>query len=398
MTARFGRMTVGGTPRVVDLYATRPSSFTYLNAASYGATGDGSTNDQTALQAAFTAGKNAGLPVFVPPGTYRHSGRLTVDSVKVFSTAARSCTLYGFNDLTNAIDMRGTNPGLHNLTIRGPGKSPRSSDRGGNGVYIYQATGYVVRGCHIHSVTGAGIMTEEGSNGLIRGNFVEITGADGIYQTEGTHHLEVSYNRTVTTGDDALSVTSYATTAGYCHDVAFHHNSVIGNFESRAITINGSSTNIAVYANHIDGGTAGVSTASVTEWGTLPTTGVEVYGNTIRNINQTRQDVGTIGGGALHCYDDLASSSDSGITMHDNRIYNPGLHGIEIAGTRPVTASFTSNAFYMLASLTLKDVSNSHGSTVITETSSTRSTVDAYPGDLVSPSVGGIDTTYRYVP
>lgn len=391
-TRRLVRLAVGGTIRVVDLFRALPA-FPHLTVTSYGANGNGTTDNQTAFTTALAAAKSQGLPLFVPPGTYRHTGQLTVDSAVLFGVNASSTTLLGATIGAQAINLTGTNPGLHCLTVTGTGAAPRTSDRPNNGIYVNQATGYTIRNVHVQNVPGAGIMVENSSGGLVRSNFVEANGADGIYHTEGSHNVEVSYNKTYSTGDDAISVTSYNDAAGYCHDFDIHHNAVLGNWQSRAMSVNGASAGITIHDNHIDGGTSGISCTSVSAWGTLQTRGVTAYGNTIRNVNQSKQDVGTIGGGAMSFWNDL-SGSDSGLSFHDNRIYNPGLYGIYAGGTGVITASVSTNAFYLGGTLLRPDDT----SAVITQTGNTTAAVNAYPGDLVPRTVGGIDPTYRYTP
>lgn len=389
MTTRFVRI----GENLVDLARLRPA-FPHINARTdYGAVGDRTTDDQAALVAALTDGLADGLPVYLPPGIYRHTERLSVDSVTLFGVVPGAATLLGSTVAAHAVDLTGTSPEIHNVTVAGPSKAPRSSDRGGNGIYINAATGYVVRGCQVLDVPGAGIMTEFSSGGLVRGNQVQRTGADGIYTTEGTYGTEIAYNRLIVTGDDAIGVAAYPS-GGMTHDVLIHHNSVLGNFESRGITVNGGD-NITIHSNHIDGGTAGITTCSTAEFGTLTTSDVEAYGNTVRNINQARQDTGTIGGGALHLWNDLASA-DTGISVHDNRVYAPGLHGVYVGGTGAITATLAGNAFYLPDGLTRYLSDNS--SAAITETGVTSGLLGDYPGDLVAASVGGIDPSYRYIP
>jgi hypothetical protein len=369
-------------------------AFSHLNVRDFGATPDDDSDDQTALQAALAAGKTQQKPVYMPAGTYKHSDRLRVDSVVVFGDSESPAVLRGTTFQKHAVDVTGTGAGLHNLVIEGIGKSPRTSDRGGNGIYIFAASGYVIRNCQVRNVTGAGIMTEDGHGGKILHNLVSLTGADGIYSTEGTSDLEVAYNRTVTTGDDGISFTSYASALGDVHGIVAHHNSVVGNFESRAMTINGG-YDITLRDNYIDGGTAGISVTSVAEWLTRQSHDIEIYGNTIRNINQTRRDTGTIGGGALHLYNDLGGS-DTAITMRDNRIYDPGLYGVYTGGGSTINATISNNQFWMDAGLTLNR--NDNARATVTLSGNSRSPVADYPGDIITLKGGGLEPGYRYTP
>ncbi len=391
MTDRLVRV----SGQIVDLHRQKPK-FPHLSVVDYGATGDGVTDAQTSLATALTAAGTQNLPLYVPPGRYVHSGRLTLNGVVMFGLTPSATSLLGPTADVHAIDLRGTGSGLHNLTIRGPKKLPRTSDRGGNGVYAYGCTGYTVRNCVIRDVSGAGIMVEECTAGLVRNCDVATTGADGIFHLEGTHDVEIAYNRTYATGDDAIAVTSYDSAAGFAYDIDIHHNSVLGNYESRGITINGTSGGVLIHTNHVDGGTSGISTCSSSAFGTLQTSGVEANGNTIRNINQTRQDEGTIGGGALHLFNDTGGS-DVGIGFHDNQVYNPGLHGIYITGTDPITASVVDNDFWMAAPLTLLENDNTD-TTSITNTGNVRALPAAYSGDIVAATVGGLDPAYRFTP
>jgi hypothetical protein len=385
------------TANIADTNSTAPDpSFAHINVTDYGAVGNDATDNQTALQNAFNAGKAQGKPVYVPPGTFRHSGRLTVDSVAVFGASAQQSHLKGTTVIKHAIDMTGAAPGLYNLMISGPGKSPRTSNRGGNGIYVSHADGYVIRNSHVLNVSGAGIMVEAGKHGGVFSNFIELTGADGIYHTEGSAYGEVGYNRTQTTGDDAISVTSYGSVLGDIHDFNIHHNAVLGNFESRAITVNGG-YNVNIHDNHINGGTAGLSVSSASAWSSRGTSRVSISNNTIRNINQTRQNAGLIGGGALHLWNDQPDSTDSGITFSANQIYNPGLYGVYIAGTSPITAQVINNSFYMDADDKLVRNDNAAGTQVTLSKNST-ATTSAYSGDRVPASIGGIDRTYKYSP
>jgi hypothetical protein len=384
------------TANIADSNSSAPdSSFAHINVTDYGAVGNDATDNQTALQNAFNAGKAQGKPVYVPPGTFRHSGRLSVDSVVVFGASAQQSHLKGMTVIKHAIDMTGAAPGLYNLMISGPGKSPRTSNRGGNGVYVSHADGYVIRNSHILNVSGAGIMVEAGKHGGVFGNFIELTGADGIYHTEGSAYGEVAYNRTQATGDDAISVTSYGSALGDIHDFDIHHNAVLGNFESRAITVNGG-YNVNIHDNHINGGTAGLSVSSASAWSSRGTSRVTISNNTIRNINQTRQNAGLIGGGALHLWNDQPGSADFGITFSSNQIYNPGLYGVYIAGTSPITAQVINNSFYIDdKTLVRNDNASAKQVTLSKNSTATRS---SYPGDKVPASIGGIDRSYKYSP
>jgi hypothetical protein len=369
-----------------------PSSTTSLNVRDFGATPNDGTDDQSALQAAINAGKAQHKAVYVPAGTYQHSGRLNVDGVVVYGDGNDKSVLKGTTYLKHAIDLRGDDPGLYNLTIEGTGTGPRSSDRGGNGIYIFQSDGYVVKNVHVKNVSGAGIMTEQGANGKILHNLVEKTGADGIYSTEGTRNLEVAYNKTIATGDDAISFTSYNSTAGAVHDIDVHHNTVVGNWQSRSITVNGGHT-IKIHDNHVDGGTAGISVGATTAWGSLQNRDITVTNNTIRDATFTGE--GTIGGGAIHLYND-AGGTDSNIVFSNNDVYAPARNGVFIWGKNQIDADIMHNKFYMTAEHPIY-VNKDPGATQIIQSDNVRYDPSAYAGDKIDVTVGGIDPNFHYI-
>lgn len=371
----------------------RRASFPYLNVVDdFGAVGDDSVDNQTVLQTAFTAGRDQGLPVYVPPGIFRHSGRLAVNNVVVFGAmGGQSSILKGTTYMVHAIDLTGhSGPEIHNLTIMSTGKDPRSSDRGGNGVYVSFSTGYRVINCHIHDVSGAGIMGEFASLGKIRYCQIQVTGADGIYHTEGCDDIEISYNKTIATGDDAISATTFSTVT---HDIEAHHNTIIGNWESRAMSMNGGHS-YNFHDNHIDGGTAGLSITD--HYGSVQTTNSSYTANTVRNINELTQNRDVVGGGALHLWNDLPGVM-TGVTFTGNRIYQPYLDGVYVGSTSEILATVGGNDFYLSGAML--NNANTHGSTVITESpANTSAAVGAYPGDLVLVGVGGMQPDYEYDP
>lgn len=370
--------------------ASRRRRRTWLDVRDLGVTPNAGTDQQSAIQSAINSAASASRPLYFPAGVYLHSERLTVTGAVLFGDGNDKSIIRGTAYILHAIDLRGTGPGLYNLTIEGMGKANRSSDRGGNGIYILNCTGYVVKNCIIRNVSGCGIMTEFGNGGKILNNYVELTGADGIYQTESTQNLEVAYNRTNITGDDAISFTSYSVGA-IVHDIDVHHNSVIGNFESRSITVNGGSA-INIHDNHVDGGTAGISVGATTAWGSTQNTNITVSNNVIRDCTYTGE--GTIGGGSLHLYNNQ-TGTDTGITMTGNDIYNSARWGIYVWGTNQINATVTGNNFYQVSARTVFVNANA-GATQITENNNPRFEPGTYPGDKIAPDVGGLLPTFLF--
>ena len=73
-----------------------------------GAKGDGVTNDTAAFQSAINAAATFGVPVVVPPGTYRMSGALTLPTGTDLQMAVGAVLDYSKSSATNFLNINGT--------------------------------------------------------------------------------------------------------------------------------------------------------------------------------------------------------------------------------------------------------------------------------------------------
>lgn len=127
---------VSGTP-IVAAWLNDVNDFVYddvinVKNSAYGATGNGSTDDATAIQAAITAGANK--YVFFPPGTYKIGTAITVSN---------SVTIIGYNATINTgtsnisvFNITTSNVSVQGFTLVGPGFTAFNS-----GSRLVKATG-----------------------------------------------------------------------------------------------------------------------------------------------------------------------------------------------------------------------------------------------------------------
>src|ERR1700761_1237828 len=94
----------------------------YVSVLSFGAVGNGSTDDTAALQAAFNYAQANNLEVYIPPGNYLHSGTLDADGIVVFG-AGDSTQLTSTVAGNEALYLTGTNPALYNVQMAGVASS-----------------------------------------------------------------------------------------------------------------------------------------------------------------------------------------------------------------------------------------------------------------------------------
>lgn len=118
----------------------------------YGALGDGSTNDVTAINAAFTAAAAAGTAVYFPPGTYMVGSAITVSTSlygvgavlkKTAAAAATIATVSAADIVWDGVNTDGN----------------RSAGATGNGIGWTGARG-ILRNCYLKSHAGAGIYAD----------------------------------------------------------------------------------------------------------------------------------------------------------------------------------------------------------------------------------------------
>jgi Endopolygalacturonase len=358
---------------------------TYINARDFGAKGDGRTDDTAALQKAFDYAKANGVAVYIPSGTYTHSNVLTADSITVFGDGDGTL-LKGTTAGKEALIMTGMKPQLYSVALEGVAATRLTNDSS-TAINPRFATDFVIENVHIKSSSSAGIMTVGGNGGTIRYNTVEGTKADGIYTTVGSHDIDIQYNHTIRTGDDAISITAYKGDPGYTYNINVANNLVTGNWESRSITVNGGH-DIKISNNYVDGGTAGVSVGAETVWGTRDVYNVTVENNVFRDATYTGE--GTIGGGAIHLYNDVGPARN--IVIQNNDIYAPAHHGIFVMGNQQIQGTIQNNEIYADSSHATY-VNKNGAATQITQVSNPRVDPASYPGDTMPKA--GISSAYQ---
>lgn len=102
-------------------YATAPDDWHNVK-GDYGAAGDGTTDDTTAINNAITGAAAAGGTVYFPPGTYRVNGTIEVGALAVQAAFGAVIEHYPANDTTDCMVITGLNAGrtkISGLQIKG---------------------------------------------------------------------------------------------------------------------------------------------------------------------------------------------------------------------------------------------------------------------------------------
>jgi hypothetical protein len=178
-----------------------------INVQSYGAVGDGQTDNQGALQNAFNAAQSMGRPVWIPPGTYDHSGVLTADGIRI-QGAGFNAILYATNYNESTIQMTGAGGSIANLMTQVVAPE-RSNQPQTTAIWVDSATGASVSTVILQGAGSNGVRFDGAQHCTVSHIFVLGTNADGIAATNGASYNTIQNNFVYQAADDSYSDDSY---------------------------------------------------------------------------------------------------------------------------------------------------------------------------------------------
>ncbi|MEA3118341.1 MAG: hypothetical protein QOI13_1611 [Paraburkholderia sp.] len=293
-----------GSPGAAGTVLPQPPNS--INVADYGAVGNGTTDDTQALQNAFNAAAAQGKSVYIPPGTYNHSGTLSVNGVNVTGSGSQT-VLVATNPSEEAIKL-GSNSSLSNVetstsaSTRDSQPDEAAVDVTGSNDTVSNVTtlGAESNGIRLDGATGAKI-----SNDLVEGS-----NADGIALMNGSSNNLVSNDEVYQAGDDSFSDDSYTFDAKQDSNNVFQNDFANENAYGRSFALMGA-TNDTVKNSVSEGSqwmgiVAGTDSNSQTMNGSNDT----IEDNLILNPNGDAVDVMGPGG--------TLSQSGAGMTISGN--------------------------------------------------------------------------------
>lgn len=306
-----------------------------LNVKSYGARGDGRTDDTAAIVKAVSAARQSTDHVlYFPDGRYRYSHHIDLDGVHVEGAGPTRTFFEALNNTDSAWVLIGNAPGLRNVSIR-PVSLPtqRASTPESAGVHVSNATSFLVDRVQITGTASAGIIVR-GSGGIasayarISYCSVQKTLADGIHMTLGSHHIEVDSNQVSGVGDDMIAVVSYRSQPAMTHHVRITNNVLTGNTWGRGISVVGG-TDVTIAENTISrSSAAGIYLASEAGYDTVGAWRVSVLSNVLEDCVVNASS----GHGAIMIFGREPSSSGDNrsgdLIAADNIIRGAGRDGI----------------------------------------------------------------------
>lgn len=211
-------------------------AFYNVKNAPYNATGDGSTDDTTAIQAALTAAASTGGVVFFPAGTYKISAPLTIASNTTLLGAGKYASLLSATNAFSYLQPAIYGSGVNNVRVAHLGILGNVGASATNGL-------------------GYGVSLLTGANNIVEDLYISDTAQAGIWCGEQTY-LTIQNNYLTDTGrnvgTDNHGIGLYSTGLTQTHDVKVLNNTVIRPYRKGIATY---SPNIELYNLLIDGNT-----------------------------------------------------------------------------------------------------------------------------------------------
>ena len=319
------------------------------NITSYGAVGNGSTDNTTAIQNAFNAAASASpqCSVEIPNGTFNHSGTITATGISVFGLGSGSI-LQATNVNTQAVILLGTSPSLTNLVVNGTGTSRQTSANPSAVLIGFNSSGsvvatsnFVVNNVAICCAENVGIYNFASNGGTVENVTVHNTYADSITNVEGANNILEQNNLIYNSGDDGMSNNSYTSDSTTVNHITITENTVLPG-SARGLECSGCSN--ATFTNnwvdHDDSDADLFISSETSSYQTKAVSNITATGNTFVR--------GGPGQGAVEIWADGSSNSVTNVTLNNNTWYNTlTFTGIQLAGAGTVSgiAISDSNAY-----------------------------------------------------
>jgi hypothetical protein len=287
-----------------------------LSVRSFGALGDGATNDYAAFAACTTAAIAAGVPVVIPPGDYRLGTRWQGDGLKGIIGFGPTSQITATHVVSGIVEILNVTGGLYrDFKIVGAG-TIRDSDN--VGFYTQACDNIEIRGVEVSGCQSAGIYNFGITNSRISGCYVHDTFADGIHVTNASSDVTISGNTLVDTGDDSIACVDYLIHDAYVDGVTITGNTVRGS-GARGISNIGAS-NVTITGNVVTTTVGqGILVSEDAVYGTRVPEHTVISGNTVRAAGSQGIEVET------------DSTNEAFAIVSNNLIVAPASRGVNIA-------------------------------------------------------------------
>jgi len=343
---------------------------------SFGAVGDGVTDNATAIQNTFNYAATNHCVALIPAGIFAYSGDVTATGIAVAGTGAASI-LAPLSVSDEALILSGSGGSVSNLVLVSKATVRLTTPQSGM-IWVNNATNYYIENVLINDSSSIGIMSYNSSGGYILNNTVENTLADSITQIDGSYNIVISGNHVLNAGDDGISNNSYVGEP-LVHNITVQGNTVANSIWGRGLEVSGGNdiTLAGNYINNTDG-YADVYISSETEWNTQGVNNVTVTGNTLLNGGPNQ--------GSITIYNSQGTTyAITGVTVIGNQLVNPGFVALQLTGNGSESGiALENNTDYSTGQFS----SNADTSATYTQTGNQVLAPSTYLAPLVSGSAG----------
>lgn len=282
----------GGDSNLLDaiLSVAGGASQSVRNVRSYGATGDGVTDDTTAIQNAIDAAADATRTLFFPAGDYVVTG-LTVAARQDIILDRGARILLADNSDTDVIAITADGTSIRGLGVPGQGSAPplaplidgnRANQVSGNGIFVNDADDVVIEGLRVRECVERGIYMQNASRVTVKRCTVDLTTLQAIFSraqnTRTTADLKILENhvdRSDLAANNQGGIETVCDVGGTLLRPLIAFNTVLlhtaptgANVVAIEVfgdpNVIGSSRLARVVGNHVQGGTIGISIAAGT--------------------------------------------------------------------------------------------------------------------------------------
>jgi len=365
--------------------------------APFNATGNGVTDDYTAIQAAIDSlDPNVGGVVEFPPGRYIVGATIAITRNNVTLRGQRGAVIKQKDNMPvpgwpPIIDGRGSmiaafqkrNITFENLTLDGNKANNNINDNYGNGINIYDCQRVTVRGCHLYAFARDGITVSDytrldaaalgNEDIIIDGNLItdcrapsQTTGGEGIIVVQG--NKVVIANNILAANWRGIEIETLPTTGLYrgCVNLTVTGNVCLNN-EYGGIGVNGASqltltgnicAGAAQYGIRINNSTAITASEIVVSGNRIK--GATTAGLTAENYEQLQ----LLGNHIQSCTIGLLMSGVKDITVQNNVVSGSLQHGVQFTAGTNQNVIFTGNLIRASGQTTANTYDNLTGNAV----------------------------------
>lgn len=212
----------------------------------YGAVGDGSTDDTTALQSTFDAAE--GKTVYLDPAKYYiHTAVLTIAANTV--TVTGGGTLLAIVEQASAVHVSGNYVSMQGITLGVGGTTQRWYANEQHKLWV-SGSHFIGEDITIAGSAGAGVIMIGASKFSLYRVEVYGTRADGVHCTGGAQDGSIVDCYAHDVGDDGFAVVSYEADGARCSNIV-NSGSYVKNGAARGFSVVGG-TNIRYFNGRVD--------------------------------------------------------------------------------------------------------------------------------------------------